>query len=39
MGENRSEQKTTLIRVDRKTKLNDGDIIVLGNRMFGFRKG
>ena len=37
--ENRSEQKTTLIRVDRKTKLNDGDIIVLGNRMFEFRKG
>lgn len=37
--ENRSEQKTTLIRVDRKTKLNDGDIIVLGNRMFEFKKG
>ena len=37
--ENLSEQKTTLIRVDRKTKLNDGDIIVLGNRMFEFKKG
>lgn len=37
--ENRSELGTTLLRVDRKMKLEDGDIIVLGNRMFEFRKG
>lgn len=37
--ENRSDLQTTLIRVDRKLKLEDGDIIVLGNRMFEFRQG
>jgi len=37
--ENRSNLQTTLIRVDRKLKLEDGDIIVLGNRMFEFRQG
>lgn len=37
--ENRSNLQTTLIRVDRKLKLEDGDVIVLGNRMFEFRKG
>lgn len=37
--EDKSALKTTLIRVDRKVKLEDGDVIVLGNRMFEFRKG
>lgn len=37
--ENRSDLQTTLIRVDRKLKLEDGDIIVLGNRMLEFRQG
>lgn len=37
--ENRSELQTTLLRVDRKMKLEDGDVIVLGNRMFEFKKG
>lgn len=37
--ENKSDMKTTLLRVDRKTQLQDGDIIVMGNRMFEFRKG
>lgn len=37
--ENKSELQTTLIRVDRKLKLEDGDVIVLGNRMFEFKKG
>lgn len=37
--ENRSEMQTTLIRVDRKMRLQDGDVIVLGNRMFEFKKG
>lgn len=37
--ENKSELQTTLIRVDRRIKLEDGDVIVLGNRMFEFRKG
>ena len=37
--ENRSDLQTTLVRVDRKLKLEDGDVIVLGNRMFEFRKG
>ncbi|MCM1378005.1 MAG: zinc ribbon domain-containing protein [Clostridium sp.] len=35
--ENLSDQATTLIRVDRKTPLRDGDVIILGNRMFTFR--
>lgn len=37
--ENRSDLQTTLIRVDRRLKLEDGDVVVLGNRMFEFRKG
>lgn len=37
--ENQSELQTTLIRVNRKVKLEDGDVIVLGNRMFEFKKG
>lgn len=37
--EDKSALKTTLIRVDRKVRLEDGDVIVLGNRMFEFRKG
>lgn len=37
--ENRSDLQTTLIRVDRRLKLEDGDVIVLGNRMFEFKKG
>ena len=35
--ENKSEQKTTLLRVDRKIELVDGDVIVLGNRFFEFK--
>lgn len=35
--EDRSEQHTTLLRVSRKTKLENGDIIVLGNRLFEFK--
>lgn len=37
--EDKSALKTTLVRVDRKMKLEDSDIIVLGNRMFEFKKG
>lgn len=37
--ENRSDLQTTMIRVDRRHKLEDGDVIVLGNRLFEFRKG
>ena len=37
--ENKSQLQTTLLRVDRKMKLEDGDVIVLGNRMFKFKKG
>ena len=35
--ENKSEQETTFIKVSRKTKLQRGDIIVLGNRLFEFQ--
>jgi len=35
--EDTSEQKTTYLHVGRKTKLSDGDIIILGNRMFEFK--
>lgn len=35
--ENLSAQHTTLLRVDRKIELTDGDMIVLGNRMFEFK--
>lgn len=37
--ENRSEYKTTMIRVNQSLKLEDGDVIMLGNRMFEFKKG
>lgn len=35
--ENRSELRTTFIRVNGRVKLNSGDIIVLGNREFEFK--
>lgn len=35
--ENRSDLRTTFIRVNGRIKLNDGDIIVLGNREFEFK--
>ena len=35
--EDRSEQHTTMIRVSKKTKLESGDIIALGNRLFEFK--
>lgn len=35
--ENRSELRSTFIRVNGKVKLNSGDIIVLGNREFIFK--
>lgn len=35
--ENKSEQKTTMLRIDRKIELVDGDVIVLGNRFFEFK--
>lgn len=35
--ENKSEQETTFIKVSKKTKLESGDIIVLGNRLFEFK--
>lgn len=35
--ENKSDQKTTMIRIDRKIEIEDGDVIVLGNRMFEFK--
>lgn len=36
--EDRSEQKTTFVRAARKIELQDGDIILLGNRLFEFHK-
>ena len=36
--QDRSSQQTTLIRAGRPIKLEDGDIIVMGNRMFEFHK-
>lgn len=36
--ENRSAHKSTFIQVNGKMPLKDGDIILLGNRMFVFRK-
>lgn len=36
--EDRSEQKTTFVQASHKIELNDGDIILLGNRLFEFRK-
>lgn len=35
--ENRSEMETTYIKVQKKTKLENGDVIILGNRMFEFK--
>ena len=35
--ENKSDLKTTFIRVNGRVKLTDGDIIVLGNREFEFK--
>lgn len=37
--EDQSEQHTTFLRVARKTKLSDGDIIIMGNRQFEFKSG
>ena len=34
--EDRSEQKTTFVQASSKIELHDGDIILLGNRMFEF---
>ena len=34
--ENRSEQSTTFVLANKKIELHDGDIILLGNRMFEF---
>ena len=34
--ENRSEQNTTVVLARNKIELHDGDIILLGNRMFEF---
>lgn len=35
--ENLSEYSTTFVRADRKIALKDGDVIMMGNRMFTFR--
>lgn len=35
--EDLSEQHSTMLRVSRKTKLQSGDIIALGNRLFEFK--
>lgn len=35
--EDHSESKSTMIRVSKKTKLESGDIIALGNRLFEFK--
>ena len=37
--EDKSEQQTTYIHVGKKTKLESGDIIILGNRRFEFNGG
>lgn len=36
--EDKSEQKTTFVQASCKTELHDGDIILLGNRMFQFHE-
>ena len=36
--EDLSEQGTTFIRVSRKTELQEGDTLLLGNRLFEFHK-
>lgn len=35
--EDLSEQHSTMLRISRKTKLQSGDIIALGNRLFEFK--
>ena len=35
--EDRSEKKSTMLRVSRKMKLQSGDVIALGNRLFEFK--
>ncbi len=35
--EDKSEAKSTMIRITKKTKLESGDIIALGNRLFEFK--
>lgn len=37
--EDKSELRTTFVQAGRKTRLEDGDIILLGNRMFEFKSG
>lgn len=34
--EDKSEQKTTFVQADKRIELHDGDIILLGNRLFEF---
>lgn len=36
--EDRSELRSTFIRADRKRKLESGDVIELGNRLFEFKE-
>lgn len=36
--EDKSEQGTTFVRASRKIELNNGDVILLGNRLFEFRQ-
>lgn len=36
--EDQSEQKTTFVQAAHKTELHDGDIILLGNRLFEFKE-
>lgn len=36
--EDASDQKTTFVQAARKTELHDGDIILLGNRLFEFHE-
>ena len=36
--EDLSDQHSTMIRISRKTKLQSGDIIALGNRLFEFKE-
>ncbi len=36
--EDKSEQNTTFVQASQKIELHDGDIILLGNRLFEFRK-
>ena len=36
--EDRSEQKTTFVQATKKIELHDGDIILLGNRLFEFKE-